>query len=79
MPRRYFIFPKAIGGGGRSYERYSIPEKLAKTGEAAYSMTRSKNAVSFHAVSLQYPSCTIDVHVDSIGQMKGWTYKGEFQ
>ena len=76
---QYYILPKELGGGGRNFEGYSIPEKLVKTEEAAYTITDRKNTASFHAVSLRYPSCTIDVRVDSIGQMTGWSYRGEFE
>jgi hypothetical protein len=76
---QYYILPKVIDGGGRNFEGYSIPEKLAKTEEAAYTAIDGKNTVSFHAVSLRDPSCTIDVQIDSIGRMAGWKYGGEFQ
>ena len=76
---QYFILPKTIGGGGRSFEGYSIPEKLAKTENAAYTIIDSKNMISVHAVSVRYSSCTIDVQVDSIGQIKGWKYGNAFE
>jgi hypothetical protein len=76
---QYYILPKAAGGGWKTFEGYAIPSKLAKTEDAAYTVTDTKNAASFHAVSLRYPSCSIDVQVDSIGEMRGWRYYGEFQ
>lgn len=76
---QYFILPKSLGGGGRSFEGYSVSEKLAKSEEASYAVTGSNNVAAFHATSVKYPSCTIDVKVDSIGNMKWWVYKGEFE
>jgi hypothetical protein len=76
---QHYILPKALGGGGRTFEGYSIPEKFVRTEEAAYTVTDSKNAASFRGVSLRFPSCAINVQADSMGQMTGWRYEGEFQ
>jgi hypothetical protein len=76
---QHYILPKEFGGGGRTFEGYTIPEKFAKTEEGAYTVTDSKNAASFRAVSLRYPACVINVKADSMGQMSGWKYEGEFQ
>lgn len=76
---QHYILPKALGGGGRTFEGYSIPEKFVRTEEAAYTVTDSKNAASFRGVSLRFPSCAINVQADSMGHMTGWKYEGEFQ
>jgi hypothetical protein len=76
---QYFILPKSLGGGGRSFEGYSIPPKSEKSEEASYKVTGGKNVAAFHATSAKYASCTIDVKVDSAGLMAWWTYKGEFE
>jgi hypothetical protein len=76
---QYFILPKTLAGGGRTFEGYSIPEKLARTQEASYTVADDKNKATIHGVSLRNPSCTIEVQVDSIGEMRGWTYGGEFR
>jgi hypothetical protein len=76
---QHYILPKALGGGGRTFEGYSIPEKFVRTEEAAYTVIDSKNAAWFRGVSLRFPSCAINVQADSMGQMTGWRYEGEFQ
>jgi hypothetical protein len=76
---QHYILPKELGGGGRTFEGYSIPGKFAKTGEGAYTVTTSKNAALFRGVSLRLPLCVINVQADSMGGMKGWKYEGEFQ
>jgi hypothetical protein len=76
---QYYVLPKSLGGGGRSFEGYSEPEKYAKTGEALYTVIVKNNVAAFHAISARYSSCSIDVNVDSLGHMAGWNYKGEFQ
>jgi hypothetical protein len=76
---QYFILPKTIGGGGQSFEGYSVLEKLAKSEEASYIVSGGQKAATFHATSARFPSCTIDVKVDSVGRMGWWTYEGEFK
>ena len=76
---QYYILPKKLGGGEKTFEGYSIPEKFAKTEEATYTVTNSKNAASFRAISLRFPSCAIKMQADSMGKMAGWKYEGEFQ
>jgi hypothetical protein len=76
---QHYILPKELGGGGRTFEGYSIPEKFAKTEAATYTVTASKNAASFRGVSLRFPSCAINVQADTTGRMTGWIYEGEFR
>lgn len=76
---QYRILPRQLGGGGRSFEGYSIPEKSAKTEEALYTVTARNNAAEFRATSAKYPLCAIEVRVDSLGQMGRWMYEGEFK
>jgi hypothetical protein len=75
---QYNILPRQLGGGGRSFVGYSVPEIKAKTEEASYTVTGTTNMLIFHAVSTRYPSCVVQVEVDSVGHMRGWIYKGEF-
>jgi hypothetical protein len=76
---QYKILPRQLGGGGRSFVGYSVPEKNAKTEDASYTVTEARNVVIFRAVSTRYPSCAVQVNVDSLGHMREWIYAGEFQ
>jgi hypothetical protein len=75
----YNILPRQLGGGERSFLGYSVPETIAKTEEASYTVTGTMNVAAFRAISARYPSCTIEVNVDSLGHMREWTYEGEFK
>jgi hypothetical protein len=76
---QYFILPKSFGGGGRSFIGYSVPQTNAKTEGAFYTVTATKNAAAFRATSTRFPSCAIQVKVDSLGHMREWIYEGEFR
>ncbi len=76
---QYRILPRQLGGGGRSFEGYSITEKMAKTDEALFMVTGRRNVAEFRGTSAKYPSCAIEVRVDSLGHMREWIYEGEFR
>jgi hypothetical protein len=76
---QYKILPRQLGGGGRSFVGYSVPETNAKTEEAFYTVTATENAAAFRATSTRFPSCAIQVKVDSLGHMREWIYEGEFR
>jgi hypothetical protein len=76
---QYNILPRQLGGGERSFEGFSVPETKKKTDEASYSMIVTKSKVSLRATSARYPSCIVQVNVDSLGHMRDWRYEGEFQ
>jgi hypothetical protein len=76
---QYKILPKQLGGGGRSFVGYSVPETNAKTEEASYKVTEIRNVVVFRAASTRFPLCAVQVEVDSLGHMRGWSYEGEFR
>lgn len=76
---QYYILPKRLGGGGQSFEGYSVSENHAKSEEALYTVTVVRQTATFHATSATYASCSIDVSVDSLGHMTGWKYEGEFR
>lgn len=76
---QYNILPRQLGGGERSFEGFAIPETKAKTEEASYSVTVTKSMVAFRATSARYPSCVVQVNVDSLGHIRDWRYEGEFQ
>jgi hypothetical protein len=76
---QYNILPRQLGGGGRSFVGYSVPETKAKTEEASYTVTEIRNVVVFRAVSSKFPLCAVQVKVDSLGHMRDWVYEGEFR
>jgi hypothetical protein len=76
---QYNILPRQLGGGGRSFVGYSVPETKAKTEEASYTVTEIRSIVVFRAASTKFPRCAVQVKVDSLGHMRDWRYEGEFQ
>jgi hypothetical protein len=76
---QYNILPTPLGGGGRSFAGYSVPETKAKTEEASYTVTEIRNVVVFRAASTKFPLCAVQVKVDSLGHMRDWVYEGEFR
>ena len=76
---QYHVLPRQLGGGERSFEGFSVPETNAKTEEASYTVTSTKNFVTFRATSAKFVSCVVQVNVDSLGHMRDWRYEGEFQ
>jgi hypothetical protein len=76
---QYNILPRQLGGGGRSFIGYSVPPTHAKTEEASYTVTGTGNGVVFRAASTKFPSCAVQVKVDSLGHMRDWIYEGEFR
>jgi len=76
---QYNILPRQLGGGGRSFVGYSVPETKAKTEEASYTVTEIRNVVVFRAASSKFPLCAVQVKVDSLGHMRDWVYEGEFR
>lgn len=76
---QYNILPRQLGGGERSFVGYSVPQTNAKTEEAFYTVTATKNAAAFRATSTRFPSCAIQVKVDSLGHLREWIYEDEFR
>jgi hypothetical protein len=76
---QYYILPNEYEGGNHSYEGYRLPENASKTADATYVVTPYGQTAGIHAQSVRYPSCWIDVRVDSLGRMGQWRYGGQFQ
>jgi hypothetical protein len=76
---QYYVLPKQLGGGGRSFAGCSVTETHGRPEEASYTLTGTGNAVVFRAASTRFPSCAIQVEVDSLGRMRDWSYEGEFR
>ena len=76
---QYYILPKELGGGGRSYEGYKLPQGMEKTEEGTYVVTPKRNEVGIRAESVRHTSCWVEMKVDSAGRLRGWTYGGNFR
>jgi hypothetical protein len=86
--REYQIVPKVLGGGEGTLEGYALPASLAETEDATYVLrpvsqvvnARSgRAAATIHASSRKYPGCEVEVSVGADGQLRSWTYTGQFQ
>jgi hypothetical protein len=76
---QYSILPRQLGGGGRSFAGYSVPQTNEKTENAFYTVTATTNVAAFRGTSTRFPSCAIQINVDSLGHMRDWIYEGEFR
>jgi hypothetical protein len=76
---QYYILPKKLGGGNHTYDGFRLRQQLKRTDDASYVVSVEKSQVDIHASSVRFPSCRIDVKVDSAGRMTEWNYGGEFR
>jgi hypothetical protein len=76
---QYRIRPVSMGGGGGSYEKYSISGKYAVTESGRFSAVATKDSIAFTGVSAVYSNATMTVVVDSVGRLHSWKYTGDFQ
>jgi hypothetical protein len=71
---------RTLGGGQGDYSTYTIPSMMATNANAAYSVQSSSvNSLSILAVSVENPSNTVFVTIDSRGKLENWTFAGDFQ
>ncbi len=75
----YFILPKRLGGGEGSFEGFTPSQELATTQDATYLVTGKKSEADIRATSILYPTCWIEVKVDTARRMSQWAYGGEFR
>ena len=76
---QYFILPKSLGGGDGTFEGFTAAPEVMTTKEATYVLTAGKNQAELKAVSVQYPSAWVKVHVDTARHLSMWQYGGEFR
>jgi len=75
----YRVRPKAMGGGEGSYERFSIPAKLATGEDASFkAAVVDSNHVRFTALSAKGYG-TVAVTVNEFGVLVDWGYTGKFK
>jgi hypothetical protein len=86
--REYRILPRSLQGGQGTFEGYVLPPALAETENAKYvigSVSSGTNTASLstmmriHATSKEFPGCEVDVMVQERGELRNWTYTGQFQ
>jgi hypothetical protein len=86
--REYRILPKSLSGGQGSFEGYVLPAALAETEDARYVIGPSSSGtnaasvptmVMIHATSKKFQACEVDVVVQEHGELRDWTYNGQFQ
>lgn len=75
---QYYILPRGAGGGGHSFDGYTLRDNASRTAEATYVVTTNGQTVGIHAESVRYPSSSVEVEVDSIGRLGSWKYGGKF-
>jgi hypothetical protein len=73
---QYRIRPLSMGGGGGSYDGFSLPEKLSITRNNRYSATVSRDSVLFEAMNIKSSRPTVSVVLDSTGRLNSWIWKG---
>ena len=76
---QYYLVPKHLGGGGRSFEGLTLPAEHMKTRHANYTIVVQARETQFHAESVLYPRSTVDVKADSLGRTAWWKYSGRFE
>jgi hypothetical protein len=75
---RYKLRPEPLGGGGRSYVGFNIPEKLRNNENASYETTTiSDSSIVFLATS-NFGYGTISVVLTSQGDLTNFTYSGDW-
>jgi hypothetical protein len=75
---RFKLKPEPLGGGGRRYSGFIIPQTLATNENASYVATPNVQTVSFTGTSkLGYG--TVTAVLDSAGILGQFTYTGDLQ
>ena len=76
---QYFIRPTTMGGGGASFDHYTIPLRLSRNENGIYSISSSaRGYVRFLAESSRKLG-TITCTLDSTGRLGSFEYTGEFK
>ena len=76
---QYRIRPTSMAGGQGSYVGFTIPSKMRTNANGTYTATPTANTIAFTSVSAQNPTNTVQVTIDSNGNLSGWSYAGDFQ
>lgn len=74
---RYKLTPIPLGGGGRAYTGFTIPQRLADTEDALYTCSILPQSITFIATS-KYGYGVITGVLDSIGTIGNYSYEGEW-
>ncbi len=77
--RQHYILPKELGGGGRSYEGFVLPQDMSKTAAARYAVVPAGKEMMIRAASVAFEDCGVVVRLDSTGRLARWNYSGRYQ
>jgi hypothetical protein len=76
---QYKIRPKSMGGGGGSYEGYSVPKPMSNNDNGTFSCMPQEDNLLFMAVSNMVSTNLIKVTLDLDGRLNHWQYFGGFK
>lgn len=72
---RFKLTPIPLGGGGRTYTGFTIPQRLADTEDALITCAIVPNAITFTATSKYGYGAVIGI-LDSVGVIGNYSYVG---
>ena len=75
---RFKLKPEPLGGGGRRYSGFNIPQTLASNDNATYVATPGVQTVTITATS-RLGFGTVTAVLDSTGVLGQFTYTGDLQ
>lgn len=77
---RYFRHISALGGGGYSYNGYTVPVAYQKNLNGKYSaIVLSPTVLQIRGVSARDTNDTIIAQIDTYGKASNWTFTGDFE
>jgi hypothetical protein len=76
--QRYKLRPEPLGGGGYTYNGFSIPQSLRSNDNASYSAQVNSADIVFTATST-FGFGTVVVPMDSTGTLGTYVFTGDFQ
>jgi hypothetical protein len=75
---RYRLKPEPLGGGGRSYTGFTMPDEMKDNDNASYAANVSANAITFTATST-FGYGTVVVVLNDSGRTGTFNFTGDFR
>lgn len=75
---QHYILPAELGGGGRTYDGFVLPEGMSRTAAARYSVAPARNEMMIRVASVAFEDCSIEAKLDSTGSLARWNYSGRY-
>jgi hypothetical protein len=75
--QQFFLRPAALGGGGGTFNNYSLPSGLSKTGNGIYRAESAGNELVINGESAIYNNVSIRLTVTIAAD--GWNYNWDWQ